>query len=101
MVHIVDMSAAPGAWRHVVLRRKSGELAEVVAMLQRIDLQEIHLFMCLEVSFGRNSCLWVKKIHIYTIKSGNLPYFTICIIVYRGVICHHPHHPWKVTILDH
>lgn len=39
-----------GAWRHVVLRRKSGELAEVVAMLQRIDLQEIHLFMCLEVS---------------------------------------------------
>ena len=63
MVHIVDMSAAlfctvslswPGAWRHVVLRRKSGELAEVVAMLQRIDPQGIHLFMCLEVSFGRN-----------------------------------------------
>eukprot|EP00435_Cladocopium_sp_Y103_P036949 s1117_g9.t1 len=38
-----------GAWRHVVLRRKSGELADVVAMLQCIDFQGIHLFMCLEV----------------------------------------------------
>ena len=48
-------SPRPGAWRHVVLRRKSGELADVVAMLQCIDFPGIHLFMCLEVSLGSNS----------------------------------------------
>ena len=41
-----------GAWRRVVLRRKSGDLVEVVAMLQCIDVAGIYLFMCLEVCLG-------------------------------------------------
>ena len=39
-----------GAWRHLVLRRKSGDLAEVVAMLE--DFEGLHLFLCLEVLDG-------------------------------------------------
>eukprot|EP00438_Fugacium_kawagutii_P030991 Skav203567 [mRNA] locus=scaffold3576:205842:217986:+ [translate_table: standard] len=40
------------AWRHLPLRRKSGELVDVVAMIRHADVAGIYLFMCLEVHFG-------------------------------------------------
>eukprot|EP00434_Breviolum_minutum_P025957 symbB.v1.2.022949.t1/scaffold2067.1/size90749/9 len=47
-----QLTSLTGAWRRVVLRRKSGDLVEVVAMLQCIDVAGIYLFMCLEVLDG-------------------------------------------------